>query len=81
MKCPAGLVVYFRTMTENNQFAYSVHPDGRSYRGVGKDGINYDNLFEILNEAGEVIGLYERDFVAAILPLATVGPSSADLQK
>lgn len=78
MKCPSGIVVYFRIIASDNQLACSVHLDGRSFLCASE--LN-DSVFIICDEAGETIGMYERSFVAAILPLATRGPSSADLQK
>ena len=74
MNAPAGLVVYFRMMADNNQLACSAHPNGRSVEVV-------DRSVSILNESNEVIGLYERDFIATILPIATVGPGASNADK
>lgn len=67
---PSGLVVYFRLLVANNQLASSIHPDARDVQ------IERENYLKITDKFGNGLGYYERDFIACILPLKTVGPAS-----
>jgi hypothetical protein len=70
---PAGVVVFFRILdTTANQLARSYHPTGRHV--VIQADTHHPEDYVILDAEGELLGVYPRDFVSAILPIITVGP-------
>ena len=78
---PSGLVVFFRVPAEDNKtLARSIHKDARTIC-IGKysgHSFVHDDDYVVLGEDDRFLGCYPREFVSAILPLATVGPSNAD---
>jgi len=76
-----GLVIFFRTLTPllpgqtEAQLARSVHPNGRDIE-VNRAG--FDNDYIVTDEEGTIIGIYPREWVAAIIPISTRGPADAE---
>lgn len=69
---PSGIVVFFRTLAPDGNLARSVHSTARS---VELEACSLDYLLRDTDE--KVVGIFPRDWVSAILPLQTVGPSYA----
>lgn len=71
-----GVVIFFRCFDERNlQLARSVHLDGRSVEIRSETGHPEDYI--VLDKNDKIVGIYPRDWVAAIMPLQTVGPAHA----
>jgi hypothetical protein len=60
-----GVVLFFRHMMADKSLARSIHPDARSVERAGAG----DDDFIIYNESGDIVGIYPREWIAAILPL------------
>ena len=69
-----GIVLFFRHMMADKTLARSVHPNGRE---VNMGGVE-DKDFVVFDESGEIIGIYPRDYIAAILPLVPA-PAQANV--
>lgn len=70
----AGAVVYFRILGPDGTLARWVDPTAREVEFLEDSGI--DGEYVAKDGDGNFLGSFPRDFVAAILPLATVGPSA-----
>lgn len=76
-KFPAGVVVFFRQMASADQLARAIIPRGREVKiGNGED-MEFDD-YTVTDAEGNFLALFPRDFVAAIMPLSTEGPASAN---
>jgi len=73
---PAGVVVFFRMMTTDNNMARSVHTNGRQVLIGGRTYDAHEDDYIVADAEGRPLGYYPRDFVSAILPLETVGPNA-----
>jgi len=79
-----GVCVFFRILTPvmpgqtEAQLARSMHPNGRDVQ-VDKPG--FENEYIVYDEEGIVIGIYPKDWIAAILPMRTQGPANAQNQQ
>lgn len=71
MSFETGVVIFFRQMVPPDQLARSVHPTGRDIEVSRESG---DYL--VLDEDRGLLGIYPKDYVAAILPLLTTGPGA-----
>ena len=71
---PHGVVVFFRQLLPDNSMARSVHLNGRL---VVSDGRN-ENEYCVYDADDKLLGIYLKDYIAAILPLEITGPGNAD---
>ena len=60
-----GVVLFFRHMMADKSLARSIHPDARSVSRAGAG----DDDFIIYDAEGEILGIYPREWIAAILPI------------
>lgn len=65
---PNGIIIFFRLLDANNNLACSVHPTGRDLRYPDHPK-GHGGFWEVLDEHGKVLGLFEPDFVAAVVPM------------
>lgn len=70
---PNGVAIFFRTLASSESLARSFHPTGRSVT-IGRHDFPPDD-YVVWDENGELLGVYPRDFVAAIMPILTIGPA------
>lgn len=72
---PSGVKIYFRAFSpRDGEPACTVLPHARQIELVDTShGIDYN----VTNTEGKFLGSFPREYVAAILPLETVGPGAA----
>jgi hypothetical protein len=70
MNLDQGVVVFFRVMTADGSLARAIHTTGRDIQFSHMN----DDDYIIVDEEGHYLAMYPRGFVAAIMPLQTVGP-------
>jgi hypothetical protein len=66
---PSGIVIFFRQITKDESLARAIHPRGRDLELRHGD-------YYIVDDERNVLGIYPRDWIAAILPLEIVGPGA-----
>jgi len=71
----AGVVLFFRHMAPDGQLARAIIPNGRMV-AINDDGTHSDD-YVVYDAKNEPLGFFPRDWIAAILPLETTGPSDA----
>lgn len=71
---PSGLKIYFRAFSpRDGEPACYVIPSARQVELVDTDhGVDYN----ITDTQGKFLGSFPREYVAAIIPLETVGPGA-----
>lgn len=77
---PQGVMVFFRIIAgpdENGipSLARSVHLTGRYVRIECRE-LSHRDDYTVFDEGGRLLGVYPREWVAAILPIVTVGPTA-----
>ena len=70
-----GVVLFFRHMMQDKTLARSVHTDGREVHRAGAN----DDDFVVYNESGDIVGIYPREWVAAILPIVPATPPGGSI--
>ena len=67
-----GVVLFFRHMMADKSLARSVHLNGRSVSRAGAG----DDDFIVYDDEGEIVGIYPREWIAAILPVTPASPAA-----
>jgi len=68
----AGVVIFFRQMASDNNLARSILPAARSVELRSHHAHPED--YVVVDQNREIIGVFPRDYVAAIMPIVTEGP-------